>query len=181
MEQTAKINLISTKTELPQQLVAITSHLRRVGIGAVLLSLGLGLFLGVGVAVLRLRVAALGNQREELVTRIKSAFRKESIYSVLAKQSAVAAKVLASFEPWERVVDQVTTIAPGTTFSSAAVNEKQELTLTAATFTIAEAAAVVERISDATSRKLIRSATMESLELGTDGNVRLVIRFTPTL
>ncbi|MBI3577586.1 hypothetical protein HY086_06120 [Candidatus Gottesmanbacteria bacterium] len=179
--QSTEINLISTKTQLPEQLVAITKHVRRVGIGALLLSLGLGLFFGVGLTVMKLRVSQLTGEKNDLVARIRGASSKEGIYMVLLKQSAVAQKVLASVKPWDVAVDEITAIAPGGMLSSASINEKQELSLVAVAPSVEEAAGLVERISGLTAQNKIHSAVLESLEVGTDGKVKLVITFVPTL
>lgn len=179
--QSSNINLISTKTELPEQLVAITKYLHRAGLGAVFISLALGLFFGVGVTVLKLRATSLAKENDALVARIKSVSSKEAMYAVLVKQSAVAQKVLVSIKPWEAVVDEINAIAPPPILLSATVNEKQELSLTAQTPSVEEAALMVERISGLTTQKKIRNAVLESLELGIDGKVKLVITFVPTL
>ncbi len=181
MEQLRTINLISTKTALPETLVALTKHIRKVGLAVSLLSLGLGLFFGVGFTVLKLRVSSLAQEKDTLVARIKSASKKEGIYAILVKQSLVAQKALASVKPWDAVVDEINAIAPQPILLSASVNEKQELSLTAQTPSVEEAALVVERISSLTTQKKIRNAVLESLEVGIDGKVKLVISFTPTL
>lgn len=175
------INLILTKTELPQQLVAIANHLRRVGVGALLVSIAVGLFFAVGLAVVNLRISSLAKEKEELTNSIKSNQRKESMYAVIITQSAVAQKVLASVKPWGAVIGDAATIAPDTMLSTLSVNEKQELTMTIQTMSVDEAAQVVFQINELTTNKKIRNAVLDSLEVGNDGKVRLVITYTPTL
>lgn len=181
MEQLRTINLISTKTELPETLVALTKHLHKVGLVSVLISLGLGLFFGVGITIVQLRVTALAQEKNTLIARITSAAKKEGMYAVLLKQSGVAQKVLAAVKPWDAVIDEVNTIAPEQTLLSASVNEKQDLSLTAQIPSVEEAALMVGRISNLATQKKIHNAVLESLEVGNDGKVKLVITFTPTL
>lgn len=180
-QSSTNINLISTKTELPEQLVAITIHLRKAGVMVVLASLTLGLFFGIGLTVLRLRVATLTKERDTVVARIQSSSRKESIYSVLIKQSAVALKVLASVKPWDSIVDQINAIAPEPQFISASVSEKQDLTMTIQAPSVEEAIVAVETVTSLSQQKKIHNSVLESLEMGPDGKVKLIISFTPTL
>ncbi len=180
-QSSTNINLISTKTELPEQLVAITKHLHRVGLAVIILFLALGLFFGIGITILKLRLTSLVKEKNELVTRIKAASRKESMYSVLMKQSSVALKVLGSVKPWDRVVDEINAIAPEPMFISASVSEKQNLTMTAQAASVDEAALTVETISSLSLQKKIHNAVLESLEMGADGKVKLILSFTPTL
>lgn len=178
--QSANINLISTRTELPQQFVAISNHLRRVGTAALLLSVALGLFFGVGIAILKLRVSFLVQEKKDLVARINSASRKEGMYAVLVAQLAVAQKVLASVKPYDAVVSDAGTIAGDRMLSTLSVNEKHELSMTVVSSSVEEAAFVVERVSELTTQKVIRNAVLESLEVGNDGKVRLAITYLPT-
>ncbi len=178
---TLDINLIASKTDVTPDLVTLSGHLRRVGIGATILSLAFGLFFGVGVTVLRVRVASLTVEKTNLLTRIGSNSRKEGLITVVKKQSGVAQKILISVKPWDTVLDQIAIIAPDPFFTSASVNEKKELSLVVSAPAIPDAAGMVERIQALTSSKVIRNPFLDSLEVGIDGNVKMSITFVPTV
>lgn len=181
MAESVGINLFSTTVEKNPELERITTILRQVSYGGLILLIASGLIVGGLFGYLTIQRDSLTNSKADLTTTIAQQSTKEGLLLAVKERASVVKKVMGLQKKIDPLFSDISQIVVQGQIGSISLDDNNTVLVVANSGSVRDAAKIVSALLGLTNGQKVNNPKLVSLTLSKDGSIDVAVSFVPVL
>lgn len=181
MNRSIAINLFRPTSRFSEQELSLFRKLRVYSAITLFVMIVISVFVGISYMAGANQFARLEEERLFLAKSISAQAKKEVFLLSFQERIPVAQQIMNNQYRFDRIFDALIEIASPSSMQTISFNKENndEMTVTITADSLKEVQGVVDRVLKKKQERIIHNPFIQSLSVGSNGDVELVLRFRP--